>query len=131
MKTPDTRLPGGSRPTEPPSRQSATATTVCQLIRAPVLVSRHCNAALSVESPSLPLSILMDAMIVPEYRSGFQNRTSGEIVGRVLLAGWVARTRPLAGPLSPRGPQPVIIHARRSHFRAQWAASVNRRVPTA
>src|SRR6266478_296882 len=23
------------------------------------------------------------------------------------LAGWEARTRPLAGPLSPRGPQPV------------------------
>jgi hypothetical protein len=23
------------------------------------------------------------------------------------LAGWVARTRPLAEPLSPRGPQPV------------------------
>ena len=24
------------------------------------------------------------------------------------LAGWVARTRPLSGPLSPRGPQPVL-----------------------
>jgi len=24
------------------------------------------------------------------------------------LPGWVARTRPLAGPLSPRGPQPVV-----------------------
>src|SRR6266849_8032480 len=24
------------------------------------------------------------------------------------LAGWVARTRPLAEPLSPRGPQPVL-----------------------
>ncbi len=23
-------------------------------------------------------------------------------------AGWVARTRPLAEPLSPRGPQPVL-----------------------
>jgi hypothetical protein len=23
------------------------------------------------------------------------------------MAGWVARTRPLAEPLSPRGPQPV------------------------
>jgi hypothetical protein len=23
------------------------------------------------------------------------------------LAGWEARTRPLAGPLSPRGPQPT------------------------
>src|SRR5689334_15829483 len=25
------------------------------------------------------------------------------------LAGWVARTRPLAEPLSPRGPQPVPV----------------------
>ena len=41
------------------------------------------------------------------------------------LAGWVARTRPLAGPLSPRGPQPVIIHVRKGHRAAQWAASVN------
>lgn len=24
------------------------------------------------------------------------------------MAGWVARTRPLSGPLSPRGPQPVL-----------------------
>jgi len=24
------------------------------------------------------------------------------------LAGWVARTRPLSRPLSPRGPQPVL-----------------------
>jgi hypothetical protein len=24
------------------------------------------------------------------------------------MAGWVARTRPLAEPLSPRGPQPVL-----------------------
>jgi hypothetical protein len=24
------------------------------------------------------------------------------------LAGWVARTRPLSEPLSPRGPQPVL-----------------------
>src|ERR1051325_3951387 len=28
------------------------------------------------------------------------------------LAGWVARTRPLAGPLSPRGPQPVLSKLR-------------------
>jgi hypothetical protein len=26
---------------------------------------------------------------------------------KMKLAGWVARTRPLAEPLSPRGPQPV------------------------
>jgi len=30
-------------------------------------------------------------------------------------AGWVARTRPLAGPLSPRGSQPVLSNLR-SHF---------------
>lgn len=28
--------------------------------------------------------------------------------GRSLVEGWVARTRPLAGPLSPRGPQPIV-----------------------
>jgi hypothetical protein len=28
------------------------------------------------------------------------------------LAGWVARTRPLAEPLSPRGPQPVLRRLR-------------------
>ncbi len=27
-------------------------------------------------------------------------------------AGWVARTRPLAEPLSPRGPQPVLRRLR-------------------
>src|SRR5579859_951939 len=30
------------------------------------------------------------------------------------LAGWVARTRPLSGPLSPRGPQPVLSKLRGS-----------------
>jgi len=25
-----------------------------------------------------------------------------------VMAGWVARTRSLSGPLSPRGPQPVL-----------------------
>ena len=28
------------------------------------------------------------------------------------VAGWVARTRPLAEPLSPRGPQPVLRRLR-------------------
>jgi hypothetical protein len=28
------------------------------------------------------------------------------------LAGWVARTRPFAEPLSPRGPQPVVAEHR-------------------
>jgi hypothetical protein len=36
----------------------------------------------------------------PDERTGVQ----GE---KEKLAGWVARTRPLAEPLSPRGPQPV------------------------
>jgi hypothetical protein len=31
-----------------------------------------------------------------------------EIGSQEKLAGWVARTRPLAEPLSPRGPQPVL-----------------------
>jgi hypothetical protein len=35
----------------------------------------------------------------------FDARQEGE---REKLAGWVARTRPLAEPLSPRGPQPVL-----------------------
>ena len=25
-----------------------------------------------------------------------------------VVVGWVARTRPLAEPLSPRGPQPIV-----------------------
>jgi hypothetical protein len=29
-----------------------------------------------------------------------------------ILAGWVARTRPFAEPLSPRGPQPVVAEHR-------------------
>ena len=29
-------------------------------------------------------------------------------MNRLKLAGWVARTRPLTEPLSPRGPQPVL-----------------------
>jgi len=28
------------------------------------------------------------------------------------VAGWVARTRSLSGPLSPRGPQPVLSKLR-------------------
>ena len=32
--------------------------------------------------------------------------------GRIRVAGWVARTRPLAEPLSPRGPQPVLRRLR-------------------
>jgi hypothetical protein len=57
--------------------------------------------------------------------SGFAKFGLGYNAGRLFLAGWVARTRPLAGPLSPRGPQPVIIHVRKGHRAAQWAASVN------
>jgi len=32
--------------------------------------------------------------------------------GKEILAGWEARTRPLAKPLSPRGPQPVVLQVR-------------------
>src|SRR5215469_13415169 len=36
-------------------------------------------------------------------------RQAGEpVLPRKGNAGWVARTRSLAGPLSPRGPQPVV-----------------------
>jgi len=58
-------------------------------------------------------------------RSGTARSELEEIAGRVLLAGWVARTRPLAGPLSPRGPQPVIMHVSKGHYASQWAASAN------
>jgi len=33
------------------------------------------------------------------------------------LAGWVSRTRPLAEPLSPRGPQPVVSKLRERRVR--------------
>src|SRR6266513_775175 len=35
-------------------------------------------------------------------------RRAQECRGKRKLAGWVARTRSLSGPLSPRGPQPVL-----------------------
>jgi len=41
------------------------------------------------------------------------------VIWRKNLAGWVARTRPLAGPLSPRGPQPVLCTLRVARAR-QW-----------
>jgi hypothetical protein len=41
----------------------------------------------------------------------------------VNLAGWVARTRPLAGPLSPRGPQPVDLQDAALTQISQWADS--------
>jgi hypothetical protein len=37
------------------------------------------------------------------------------------LAGWVARTRPFAEPLSPRGPQPVVAEHRGVPKKSQWA----------
>jgi hypothetical protein len=40
-----------------------------------------------------------------------------------ILAGWVARTRPLAGPLSPRGPQPVDFQNAALARMPQWADS--------
>jgi hypothetical protein len=47
--------------------------------------------------------------IMPLSRSlGFRWRGKQKIN----LAGWVARTRPLAEPLSPRGPQPVLKRLR-------------------
>ena len=43
------------------------------------------------------------------------------------VAGWVARTRPLAEPLSPRGPQPVLRSLRVLMWGPQWAARATRR----
>ena len=37
--------------------------------------------------------------------------------------GWVARTRPLAGPLSPRGPQPIEFHLIQALRFPQWPNS--------
>jgi hypothetical protein len=36
------------------------------------------------------------------------------------MAGWVARTRPLTGPLSPRGPQPTVHHPKEVNERPPW-----------
>jgi len=44
----------------------------------------------------------------PVYRPSLLNTLLVNAEGRKKkVAGWVARTRPLAEPLSPRGPQPV------------------------
>ena len=49
--------------------------------------------------------------------------------GKLKVAGWVARTRPLAGPLSPRGPQPVLSKLR-GHFASDnGSAEPEYRVP--
>jgi len=45
------------------------------------------------------------------------------------LAGWVARTRPLSGPLSPRGPQPVLGRLEVATWTSQWAAGAILEVP--
>jgi hypothetical protein len=36
------------------------------------------------------------------------------------MAGWVARTRPLTGPLSPRGPQPTVHHPKEVNASPPW-----------
>jgi len=51
---------------------------------------------------------------------GFEE-VKGRSVHREILAGWEARTRPLAGPLSPRGPQPVGVQDGGAQQIAQWA----------
>ena len=42
-------------------------------------------------------------------------------------AGWVARTRPLAEPLSPRGPQPVTEKSTHLDGAPQWVCGATRR----
>ena len=44
-------------------------------------------------------------------------------------AGWVARTRPLAEPLSPRGPQPVLQTLRGFFERLNGSREPQDRVP--
>jgi hypothetical protein len=41
------------------------------------------------------------------------------------LVGWVARTRPLAEPLSPRGPQPIGLQIEGSLRLNQWSDGPN------
>ena len=54
------------------------------------------------ERTGAPVRALVLLLVVPRCR-GKQKRR---------VAGWVARTRPLAEPLSPRGPQPVLQRLR-------------------
>ena len=46
------------------------------------------------------------------------------------LAGWVARTRPLTGPLSPRGPQPVLSKLQTAFARLNGPADPAKAVPS-
>jgi hypothetical protein len=55
-------------------------------------------------------------------------RGEEEIKTEEKLAGWVARTRPLTGPLSPRGPQPVLSTVRKGAARANGPAEPADRV---
>src|SRR5208283_2534541 len=88
-----------------------------------------CPHSASPTRPQVRLSSFFAAFYLERCKdhaiSVFAKFGLGYNAGRFFLAGWVARTRPLAGPLSPRGPQPVIIHVRKGHRAAQWAASVN------
>ena len=54
----------------------------------------------------------------------------GEETARKRLAGWVARTRPLAEPLSPRGPQPVLNKLQTRPVRLNGPADPPAAVPT-
>jgi hypothetical protein len=46
------------------------------------------------------------------------------------MAGWVARTRPLAEPLSPRGPQPVLSKLQTRSVRLNGPPGPPTAVPT-
>ena len=39
------------------------------------------------------------------------------------MEGWEAHARPLAGPLSPRGPQPTVSNRKQVNDGPPWTAS--------
>jgi hypothetical protein len=106
-------------------------------------VLRH-NSALTLRTGQMDLEGLeirgrqfIDSMIDAPHGSGPQNQSqpgSGGLKnlrkGRgKKLAGWVARTRPLAEPLSPRGPQPVIERLREQLRKTNGPKAPNFAVP--
>src|SRR5437762_12809688 len=54
-------------------------------------------------------------------------RSGHSCPGSEKKAGWVARTRPLAEPLSPRGPQPVTEKSTHLDGAPQWVSGATRR----
>jgi hypothetical protein len=59
-------------------------------------------------------------MIVPPIASAAIDLSITERQATGKMAGWVARTRPLTGPLSPRGPQPTVHHPKEVNDGPPW-----------